>query len=491
MARDQPNIIYILADDLGYGDLSCFNEESKIATPHLDNLAKSGMKFTDAHSSSALCTPSRYSILTGRYNWRSKLKRGVIGGYSPSILEDNRLTVGDLLKKANYQTSFIGKWHLGLEWACQGPLVEVENFGVTPGILYDEPIGKSPVAFGFDYFYGISASLDMPPYVYIENDRVVEVPDRVTAGESGMKFWRAGPTAPNFKHEDVLPHFTNKVLEQIDQRNEHPFFIFYSLTGPHTPILPSEAFIGQSKTNLYGDFLMMCDEMIGKIVQKVAEEGLTEDTIIIFASDNGAAPVINFDELQALGHYPSGEYRGAKADIYEGGHRIPMIVKWPNRMKGDTVCEETVSLVDFIATLSEVVGVPLTDSTGEDSVSNLSLWTNQQNAQKIHEAIVNHSDDGSLAIRKDQWKLVTCPGSGGWSFPKEPEELMGLPEMQLFDLEKDPAETTNIIEDYPEIHRALLLLLKRYIEKGRTTIGEPRSNSGGNAWEEISWIETI
>lgn len=489
MTQKKPNILYILADDLGYGDLSCFNEDSKIDTPHLNQLARTGMKFTDAHSSSALCTPSRYSILTGRYNWRSRLKRGVIGGYSPSILEERHFTVGNLLKQANYQTSFIGKWHLGLDWVCDGPLIEAENFGTTPGIRYDQPIGRSPVMYGFDYFYGISASLDMPPYVYIENDYVVEQPDHVTVGESGMQFWREGPTAPSFKHADVLPHLTNKVLTQIEEKDENPFFIFYSLTGPHTPMLPSESFKGRSKTNLYGDFLMMCDAMVGRIIEKIEQAGLTEDTIIIFASDNGAAPVVNFSELEALGHFPSKEYRGAKADIYEGGHRIPMIVKWPRQIKAGATCHQTISLVDLIATLSDVVQVPLDERVGEDSLSNLSLWLEPEAEQRIHEAIVNHSDDGSLAIRQGNWKLITCPGSGGWSFPTKPEDLVGLPEMQLFNLKKDPAETTNILSEHPSKQRELLALLKKYIEDGRTTEGPVVENVGGNSWEEICWIK--
>lgn len=491
MKKNQPNIIYILADDLGYGDLSCFNEESKIATPHLNSLAQSGMKFTDAHSTSALCTPSRYSILTGRYSWRSKLKRGVIGGYSPSIIEEERLTIGNILKQANYQTSFIGKWHLGLDWTCEGPLIEAENFGTTPGILYDKPIGKTPIAFGFDYFYGISASLDMPPYVYIENNRVVEVPNHTTAGERGMKYWRAGPTAPNFKHEEVLPHFTNKVIKKIDERDENPFFVFYSLTGPHTPILPSEEFLGKSKTNLYGDFLMMCDAMIGKIIEKLEREQLTENTIVIFASDNGAAPIIGFEALQELGHYPSGPYRGAKADIYEGGHRIPMIVKWPLKIKAGTTCDETVSLADFIATVSEIVAVPLEGTVGEDSLSQLPLWMDSNHLKNEQGTIVNHSDDGSLAIRQGDWKLITCPGSGGWSFPSEPEDLIGLPEMQLYHLGEDPEETVNCIDQNPEIKEELLLLLKNNIENGRTTPGDISENTGGNRWEAIRWIENI
>ena len=489
MTSNKPNIIYILADDLGYGDLSCFNVESQISTPHLNDLANLGMRFTDAHSSSALCTPSRYSILTGRYNWRSKLKRGVVGGYTPSILEDDRTTVGDLLKKANYQTSLIGKWHLGLDWTTEGPLVEPQNFGEALGILYDQPIGKTPVDYGFDYFYGISASLDMPPYVFIENNRVEELPDKITEGKVGMQFWRKGPTAPNFFHEDVLERFTEKVMDIIDQRTEDPFFIFYSLTGPHTPILPREEFIGKSATNLYGDFVMMCDEMIGNIVQKLEEEDLTDDTIVIFASDNGAAPIINFEELEALGHFPSKHYRGAKADIYEGGHRIPMIVKWPNRIAANTLCDETVCLTDFIATISDLVEIPLEDSVGEDSVSNLPLWNESVVEVESRLGIVHHSDDGSLAIRKGSWKLETCPGSGGWSFPSTKEELIGLPPMQLYDLEKDPSETTNLYESNPDISLELLKLLEKYIKDGRSTNGEKQVNEMGNYWNEIEWIK--
>lgn len=223
----KPNIVYILADDMGYGDLSCLNEQSKIRTEHLDQMAASGMVFTDGHSSSAVCTPSRYSILTGRYNWRSSLKRGVLGGYSPSLIEKDRLTVASLLQKAGYRTSCVGKWHLGLDWQTRSD--------DPTDVDYTRQIANGPITHGFDYFYGISASLDMPPYVYIENDRITAPPSRITRGDDEMGWWREGPTSEEFEHEEVLPRCTQKVLDTIGEAGNNPFFIYFPLPAPTRP----------------------------------------------------------------------------------------------------------------------------------------------------------------------------------------------------------------------------------------------------------------
>ncbi|MEB9892669.1 arylsulfatase, partial [Bacillus cereus] len=320
-----PNVIYILADDMGYGDISYLNPDSRIATPHLDRLGREGLIYTDAHSSSAVCTPSRYSILTGRYNWRSELKEGVLWGYSPSILEEGRMTVASLFKQAGYRTACYGKWHLGLDWHRTGPAAEDVDFS--------QPIRRGPVDAGFDEFYGISASLDMPPYVYIENNAVVQLPDRMTRSDDRKGFWREGPTAPDFRHEEVLPRLTEKVLERIERGSlagdGSPFFIYFPLPAPHTPILPAPEFVGRSGTNLYGDFVLMVDGVVGAIMRKLEECGIAENTVVLFTSDNGCSPSADYEELARCGHNPSCVFRGHKADIYEGGHRVPLLVRWP------------------------------------------------------------------------------------------------------------------------------------------------------------------
>ncbi|MBA2937695.1 arylsulfatase [Paenibacillus sp. CGMCC 1.16610] len=460
MKSKQPNIIYILADDMGYGDISYLNKNSKIHTVHFDRLAKEGIAFTDAHSSSAVCTPSRYSILTGRYNWRSSLKKGVLNGFSAPLIEDGRMTVASLLREQGYKTACIGKWHLGMEWAKVGD-AESE-------VDYREPVQKGPISHGFDYYYGISASLDMPPYVYIENDRVTQLPDRITRNDDPVAYWREGATAPDFEHQQVLPKLTAKTLEWIEKCKDEPFFIYFPLPAPHTPILPSEAFVGQSGTNAYGDFVLMCDDVIGQIMNKLDELQLSDNTIVIYTSDNGCSPRANYEELAAFGHNPSYVFRGHKADIYEGGHRIPLIVKWPQRIQAGRLSDEPVCLTDLLATVAEIVEVTLPPDAGEDSVSNLPVWADQPYERPLREAIVHHSIQGAFSIRQGNWKLELCPGSGGWSYPKPGEEPEGSPQYQLYDLSTDIGETNNLVDAYPEIVQAMKLVLERYQESGRS-----------------------
>ena len=267
-SSDRPNIIYILADDMGYGDVSCLNEESRIHTRHLDRVAAGGMVFRDAHASSAVCTPSRYSIVTGRYKWRSRLKQGVTFGYSPPLIEPGRMTVASFLKGHGYRTCCVGKWHLGWDWAKSGDAEEDVDF--------TRAIENGPVTVGFDTFFGISASLDMAPYVYVEDDRPTAVPDRVVPKSDGKLMWREGPMAPDFRHEDVLPKLTGKALEFIDESvaGGAPFFLYFPLPAPHTPILPTAEFQGKSGTNEYGDFCLQVDDVVGQVADALDRHGI-------------------------------------------------------------------------------------------------------------------------------------------------------------------------------------------------------------------------
>ena len=484
MTKTRPNLIYILADDMGYGDVSCLNPQSKIRTANLDRMAAGGMAFTDAHASSAVCTPSRYSILTGRYSWRSVLKRGVNFGYDGPIVESRRMTVASFLKGHGYHTACMGKWHLGWDWA--------RNSDDEEDIDYSKPIQNGPTTVGFDYFLGISGSLDMAPYVYVENDRVTAMPDGFTPGSKGKTMWREGPIAPDFDHEDVLPRLTRKVVEYIDEtaNGDAPFFLYFPLNAPHTPILPTPEFQGASGANEYGDFCLQVDDVIGQIMAALERHGAAENTILIFASDNGCSPMADFEELAKVGHRPSYVFRGHKADIYEGGHRIPLIVRWPERIAGGSVAEETVCLSDLLATMAAIVGDELPATAGEDSVSNLPLWVGEPLEGALREATVHTSIDGSLSIRKGQWKLEMCAGSGGWSDPKPGGDCEGLPPIQLYDLSADIGERENVQDRHPEVATELTQLLAGYVRRGRSTPGPDQANDGEPQWEGLWFMES-
>ncbi len=485
--KRKPNIVYVLADDMGYGDVSCLNRCSAFYTPNFDSLFENGIAFTDAHAVSAVCTPSRYAVLTGRYSWRSRLKKGVLNGYSESLIEPMRQTVADFLKNQGYKTYAVGKWHLGMGLPFSDTTPDTTKPNALPAIDFTKPVRNPPVAYGFDYSFCIAASLDMPPYVYIENDRFTEIPDHETEN-SGKSFWRRGPTAPNFRHEDVLTTFTEKALSIIDEAGEDPFFLYFPLPAPHTPILPSAEFRGKSGTNEYGDFVLMCDDVIGQIRAKLKEKGIINDTILIFTSDNGCSPMANFEELRKCGHNPSYIFRGHKADIYEGGHRIPLLVSWPAEVPSGKICSRLVSLSDFYATLADLFECKLADDCAEDSISNLPLWRNPEGPE-VREDAIQQSIDGSLTIRSGKWKLAMCPGSGGWSYPKPGvDDTSLLPSYQLFDMEQDVGETTNVIEQNPGIADKLQKKLRRYVLDGRSTPGTPQANNGAQIWETVKWL---
>ncbi|GHV60443.1 arylsulfatase [Spirochaetia bacterium] len=492
--KDKPNVIYVLADDMGYGDVSALNENAGFKTPCLDEMCREGLAFQDAHATSALCTPSRYGILTGRYSWRSELKRSVLSGFAPALIENDIMTVGDLFHQKGYKTIAIGKWHLGMDFSTDETFKILPELEASPGVNYGGPIKNAPVTRGFDYFYGICASLDMPPYVYVENDHFTQAPNRDTAGigkphpAACPGFWRKGPTAPDFVHEDVLPQFTRRVLNSIEENAGNPFFLYFPLPAPHAPMLPTGKFQGASGINEYCDSVIMCDDIIGQINGKLKALGLYEDTILIFASDNGCSPVANYPQMQARGHNPSYVFRGTKADIYEGGHRIPLMVRWPRHISGGGVCKETVSLGDFMATMADILDVKLPPEAGVDSISNLPLW--QESAgPAVREDLIHQSADGSLSIRKGRFKLEMCPGSGGWSYPAPGEETSDMPRFQLYDLETDIGEKINLVEQHPAIAEGLKKILAGHIRRGRSTPGSPQQNRGEAIWDTIRWLE--
>ncbi|MGM0528712.1 MAG: sulfatase family protein [Bacteroidota bacterium] len=474
---EDPNLIYILADDLGYGDLSCFNPASRIISPNIDILASEGIIFLDAHSGSSVCTPTRYGILTGRYSWRTALKQGVSWSWDKPLIDSTRLTLASMLKNKGYSTACIGKWHLGLGWVMD------EEKGIAD---FSRELTAGPNDYGFDYSYIIPASLDIPPYVYIENHEITSQPDRMTSDTSKFGWWREGHTGEDFKHEEVLPHFTDKAVEWVNQqaKGEKPFFLYFALTAPHTPILPTEEFTGRSNTNPYGDFVVMVDHMVGRLMDAVKLNEIEENTIIIFASDNGCSPEADFEQLDSLGHSPSFIYRGHKADIFDGGHRIPFILKWPGVISSGRTSMQTISLNDIMATMADITAYDLPGDAAEDSYSLLPILMGQL-AGYERNSVIHHSANGYFAIRQGKWKLNVCAGSGGWSHPTESEAAdMGLPWLQLYDMENDPSEQENIAGDHPEIVKELKELLNRYIREGRSTPGPSMENTPAENWPE-------
>lgn len=473
--RKTPNIVFILADDLGYGDVKCLNPEGKIATPHLDRLAAGGMIFGDAHSSSSVCTPTRYGILTGRYNWRSRLQSGVLGGFSPPLIDRDRLTVPALLKRHGYHTACIGKWHLGMTMPTRpgiGPLGDGIDSIEAAKLDLARPIADGPTTRGFDYYFGISASLDMPPFAFIENDRYTQLPT------AEKKWIRTGVAAPDFEAVDVLPTLTRKAVEYIGQRaaERKPFFLYLPLNSPHTPIEPTSDWQGKSGLNAYGDFVMQTDWSVGQVMEALRKGGVAENTLVIFTSDNGCSPSANFAELEKKGHRPSYLFRGHKADIFDGGHRIPFIANWPGCVKPGSTCEQLVCLTDLMATCAEILGARLPDNAGEDSVSILPALTGTAK-RPLREAVVHHSINGSFAIRQGRWKLELCRDSGGWSDPRPGSvKAQQLPPVQLYDMTADVSERGNLYKDHPEVVTRLTKLLEKHVADGRSTPGAPQRN---------------
>jgi len=457
-SQELPNIVVILADDLGYGDPGSYNPASRIPTPNIDGLAGEGMRFTDAHSPSAVCTPTRYGLLTGRYAWRTPLV-GVLRGDSPALIEEGRVTLASLLQRSGYATAVVGKWHLGL--------------GAAERTDYEQPLRPGPNAVGFDTFFGIPASLDMPPYVYVENEALVEPPTNAIEASTerrlgGNGFWRGGRIAPGFRHVDVLPTLTDKAVEFIErqQGSERPFFLYLPFSAPHTPWLPTAAFAGRSGAGPYGDFVSQVDVAIGSVLDALVSIGVDDDTLLIITSDNGAHWLQT--DIEEYGHRANGELRGQKADIWEGGHRVPFLARWPGRVAAGSSSDETISLTDLLATFADIVDVTLPLEAGEDSYSLLPVLMSKPLDAPLREATVHQSYYDLFSIRQGPWKLILGLGSGGFTEPRSVEPASGEPQGQLYDLDEDPRETTNIYALHPDVVSRLEELLEQYRQSGRS-----------------------
>lgn len=453
LAAPPPNIVFILADDLGIGDPRCYNPDSKIPTPRLDRLAAEGVRFLDMHSPSAVCSPTRYGLLTGRYAWRSRLKSGVLWGWSPPLIEPDRLTLPALLRERGYVTAGFGKWHLGLGWVTREPAAfgDQSKPAADVGLVdYTRPLTGGPHTAGFDRYFGIPASLDMEPYLWIETDRCAMPPTERTPGDThqrqgGGGFYRAGPRSPGFRPEDVLPAITRRAVsfleEQAHAPRRRPFFAYVPLSAPHDPWLPADDFRGLSRAGLRGDFVVQTDSCVGEILDALDRLGLARDTLVVFTSDNGAHWLPG--EVQRYGHAANGPWRGQKADIHEGGHRVPCLVRWPGRVKAGTATGHPACLTDFMATFAEITAAPLPRDSAEDSFSFAHLLLGRRPSQPVRTSLIMHSAQGLFAIRRGGWKLVEGLGSGGFTQPATLRAKPGEAGGQLYDLVADPGERIN------------------------------------------------
>lgn len=467
---DKPNIIYILTDDLGYGDLSCYGAKHFL-TPNIDRLASQGRMYTNAHASSAVCTPSRYGILTGRYCWRGSIKKGVLHGHDAPLIEPGRMTVASYLKMNGYATACIGKWHLGLGWT---KTAEGQN------VDYSKPIQGGPLDVGFDYYFGISASLDMPPYCFIENNRTVGIPSLPKNPEDFSQRGRGGCMVPGWKDEEVHPTLMRKALTFIERhaenRSEQPFFLYLPLTGPHTPWLPNPEFQGKSGIGPRGDLILQIDDSVGQLMNLLEEKGIRDGTMIVFTSDNGPDPFR--DELTMYGHAPVGPLRGQKADVWEGGHRVPYIASWPERVPQGTISSELLCLTDLLSTIAAMVQSKLPDDAGEDSINMLPDLLGQPLDRPLRESVILQSYEGMLALRKGDWKYIR--GAGGGGFDLSDRKVIGIPHSldrevkpedsreQLYYLGEDIGERDNVCEAHSERLAILSGELDQLIESGRT-----------------------
>jgi len=466
--NQNPNIIFVMADDMGYGDLSCYGA-AKISTPNMDKVANEGMLFTDAHSSSAVCTPSRYSVLTGRYCWRTWRKSGVGGGFSLPLIDPARTTVASLLKKNGYATAAVGKWHVGLEWQPkEGQKIDTENWVDEGKVDYTKPIIGGPTRLGFDYFFGIAGSLDMPPYCFIENDQTVGIPSEEKSPYNAQQ--RKGFMTPGWNDEEVDVNFAKKAVNFIEQHVENnpeqPFFLYLTPSAPHRPCVAPDFLKGASQAGPRGDMVCVVDWMVGEILQTLENLDAADNTLLIVTSDNGARPC-DVDG-NTYGHKSCGDLRGCKADIWDGGHREPFVVRWPNKIKPGTVSNQTICLADLMATCAAIVGEELPDNTAEDSYNILPILLDEESDKPVRETIVHHSLDGMFSIRQGPWKLIMGRGSGGFSKPRRKEIKPGEPKGQLYNMENDLAESKNLWDEYPEIVENLTMLLEKYKQEGNS-----------------------
>lgn len=477
-----PNILIIYADDLGYGDVRCYNpKHGKIPTPNIDQLASEGIRFTDAHSSSGVCSPSRYTLLTGRYHWRSKLQKGIVDMWNPPLITPDRLTIGGLAKMKGYNTYAVGKWHLGWNWPFTPELrsnfngfsgFEGRSETITMKIkateenrkvwaqTFAKPITGGPTEVGFDYYFGTDVP-NWPPYCFIENNHTVGIPDELLDAKlvsTNMATFQ-GPALKEWKLENILPTICDKVISIIKKQSEsnQPFLIYMPLTAPHTPLAVTDEWKNKSGlNNQYADLVTQTDNEVGLILKAIEESGLAKNTLVIFTSDNGCGNYIGVKDLQEQGHYVNGSLRGYKGDIWEGGHRIPFIVRLPGVVKPGTVCGQLVHQADIMATLADLLDIKLPGNIGEDSFSILKLMKGDN--KPVRKYAISASALGVQSVRSGSWKLICTE----------------IP--QLYNLADDLSETKDLASVKPQMVKDMLGLREKLITNGRSTKGKIQKN---------------
>jgi len=483
----RPNIVFILADDLGYGDLGCYNQASKIPTPNLDRLAGEGTRFTDAHAPNSVCTPTRYAILTGRYSWRSRLQRGVLGPWDKPLIAADRMTVASLLRQNGYRTACIGKWHLGWNWPTTDGQPASSRTNRLSNVDFTKPVADGPITRGFDYYFGVDLP-NYPPYCFIENEHAVGIP---SVPDSGVKdlFNRPGPMVPGWKLVNILPEVTRRAVQWIEDsaKTGKPFFLYLPLTSPHYPIVPAPEFQGKSQAGDYGDYVFQTDWTVGRVLEALQRAGVAENTLVIFTSDNGPEVVEikpgAYDRIREYQHYSMGELRGVKRDAWEGGHRVPFLARWPGRIAAGGVSDETMCHVDFMATTAAMIGAKLPDNAAEDSINVLPILLGGKHAGPAREATVLHSGNGKFAIRQGDWVLIDAPtgddngkmGEPQWWKDERSYTKHDQPG-ELFNVRDDRPQRRNQFAEHPEVVRELKTLLEKYKRDGRSTPGEAQKN---------------
>ncbi len=510
-----PNVVIIYADDLGYGDVQSYNPvNGKIPTPNMDRLASEGMRFTDAHSSSAVCSPSRYTILTGRYHWRTRLQEGIVGdlragAHGAPVIPPDRLTIGGLAKQQGYNTACIGKWHLGWDWPIpegkrdlfrskKKNVVATDQHRKIWREVFSQKIPGGPTAVGFDEYFGVDVP-NWPPYCFIEDDKTIGIPSEFG---SASLFGRnqadnQGPSIKNWKLEEILPALGDRSVDFIERmsKSSEPFLLYMPLTSPHTPLSVNKEWIGKSGISLYADLVMETDAIVGRLLDALEKSGEADNTIVIFTSDNGCAPYVgdvtlaeasdttfrdwsywirkkredmSVAAMEEKGHYPSGPLRGYKSDVWEGGHRVPFIVRWPGTVNPGSISSQLVHQADILATIAEIMDASLPPDVGEDSFSLLPLLKGEDNP--VRENAVSTSDDGLPSLRSGSWKLILGPGSGGLLLGNDGETV------QLYNLENDIGETKNFAGELPGRVREMKILMEKLITDGRSTAGPLQKN---------------
>jgi arylsulfatase A len=483
---ERPNIVVILADDLGYGDVHCYNpERGKIPTPHIDQLASQGIRFTDAHSSSAVCTPSRYTILTGRYHWRSRLQKEIVWYWEKPLITSDRMTIGTLAKQKGFRTACIGKWHLGWDWQipsdqsklfkekAKRTAVATDAHRAVWKEVFSKPIGGGPIELGFDIYFGVDVP-NWPPFCFIEQNRTVGIPSEFLP----VNFLKTnidmtlGPAVKGWALEPILPELAMRASDFIttSASKAEPYLLYLSLTSPHSPLAVNKEWQGKSGLGRYADFVMETDAVVGQVLEAVKKSGEEKNTVVIFTSDNGCAPYIGVPGLEKKGHYPSGPLRGYKGDAYDGGHRVPFIVRWPMVVETGVVSDHLVHQADLMATFADILGAKLPDNAGEDSFSILPLLKGRNSPVRTH--AVSASWHGLPAVRLGQWKYIPAPGSGGWKWKRDNSSQP----VQLYNLASDIGEKRNVASEYPERVKQMQELLESLVVKGRSTPGTDQPN---------------